>query len=357
MSSLRRRAICVQRAMSTERSSIGGRARARTTAGASVGSANNRSHASTSRISARRKNAVSPTSRWDTARSSSATATAWPSRATLGTSTAIRPGDTPSPAINRSTSTATAWAWARSLAHRQKAISPSTDAGSNDPRSTTAPAARIARRGTRRLQSNIDHARPGCLRAQTKASRVAEASAPGRPATVRRDPRRPLAPAVADASEKSCASSTSTARTAAPQPAARAPPAARSRIRSPASRAPASASSRSWTSIHLGELLLDAASAAVLVRARLGQPRSPARVLLRPHQMRLEPVDPADEPAEQGVGAARRNRGARATVVDPARAAWRTAPPGRAPARADPCRPADRLATHATPGQLARRRP
>ncbi len=37
MSSLRRRAICVQRAMSTERSSIGGRASARTTAPASVG--------------------------------------------------------------------------------------------------------------------------------------------------------------------------------------------------------------------------------------------------------------------------------------------------------------------------------
>ena len=35
MSSLRRRAIWVQRAMSTERSSIGGRASARTTAGAS----------------------------------------------------------------------------------------------------------------------------------------------------------------------------------------------------------------------------------------------------------------------------------------------------------------------------------
>ena len=73
MSSLRRRAIWVQRAMSTERSSIGGRASARTTAPASVGSASSRSQASRSRISARWKNAASPTSRWAIARSSSAT--------------------------------------------------------------------------------------------------------------------------------------------------------------------------------------------------------------------------------------------------------------------------------------------
>ena len=60
MSSLRRRAICVQRAMSTERSSIGARASARTTAGASPGSASSRSQASTSRTSARWKKAASP---------------------------------------------------------------------------------------------------------------------------------------------------------------------------------------------------------------------------------------------------------------------------------------------------------
>ena len=92
MSSLRRRAIWVQRAMSTERSSIGGRASARTTAPASVGSASSRSHASTSRISARWKNAASPTRRCGIARSSSATLTAWPSWVISGTSTAIRPG-------------------------------------------------------------------------------------------------------------------------------------------------------------------------------------------------------------------------------------------------------------------------
>ena len=95
MSSLRRRAIWVQRAMSTERSSIGGRASARTTAAASEGSASSRSQASTSRISARWKNAACPTSRCATARSSSATATAWPSRATSGTSTTISPGRHP----------------------------------------------------------------------------------------------------------------------------------------------------------------------------------------------------------------------------------------------------------------------
>ena len=63
MSILRRREICVQRAMSTERSSIGGRASARTTAPASPGSASRRSQARTSRISARWKNAAAPTRR------------------------------------------------------------------------------------------------------------------------------------------------------------------------------------------------------------------------------------------------------------------------------------------------------
>ena len=94
MSSLRRRAIWVQRAMSTERSSIGARASARTTAGASPGSASSRSQASTSRTSARWKKAASPTKRCATARSSSATATACPSRAVSATITAIWPGAT-----------------------------------------------------------------------------------------------------------------------------------------------------------------------------------------------------------------------------------------------------------------------
>ena len=63
MSSLRRRAICTQRARSTERSPIGGRASARTTAPASPGSTSSRSQAITSRTSARVKNAVAPASR------------------------------------------------------------------------------------------------------------------------------------------------------------------------------------------------------------------------------------------------------------------------------------------------------
>ena len=224
MSSLRRRAICVQRAMSTERSSIGGRASARTTAGASVGSASSRSHASTSRISARRKNAVSPTSRWGTARSSSATATAWPSRVTLGTSTAIWPGDTPSPAISRSTSAATDWAWARSLAQRQNATSPSTDGRLDtirDPpprRPRAAPGAALA----------------GCAPARSRAPRmpprqarraVAEAAhrvgGHGQP----RSPP-PPAPASPTPGRARARRRPARARSAAPRPAARGPPAA-----------------------------------------------------------------------------------------------------------------------------------
>ena len=81
MSSLRRRAIWVTRARSIARSSTGGRASARTTAPASPGSTSSRSHASRSRTSARWKNAAAPASRYGTARSSNATATAWPSRA------------------------------------------------------------------------------------------------------------------------------------------------------------------------------------------------------------------------------------------------------------------------------------
>ena len=58
MSSLRRREIWMQRARSAARSSIGGRASARTTAPASEGSTSSRSQARTSRTSARAKNAA-----------------------------------------------------------------------------------------------------------------------------------------------------------------------------------------------------------------------------------------------------------------------------------------------------------
>ena len=77
-----------------------------------------------SRTSARWKNAAAPMIRCGTARSSSATATAWPSLRTERTSTATDPGETPSRAIRRSTSAATPCAWARSLTQRQKRTSP-----------------------------------------------------------------------------------------------------------------------------------------------------------------------------------------------------------------------------------------
>ena len=124
MSSLRRRAICVQRARSIARSSTGGRASARTTAPASPGSASSRSQASRSRTSARWKKAAAPDSRYGTARSSSATATAWPSPLTERTSTQTSSGATPSRDTSRSTSAATACACARSFAQRQNATSP-----------------------------------------------------------------------------------------------------------------------------------------------------------------------------------------------------------------------------------------
>ena len=118
MSSLRRRAIWVTRARSIARSSTGGRASARTTAPASPGSTSSRSQASRSRTSARWKNAAAPASRYGTARSSNATATAWPSERTERTSTQTSSGATSSRATSRSTSAATACACARSEAQR-----------------------------------------------------------------------------------------------------------------------------------------------------------------------------------------------------------------------------------------------
>ena len=94
MSSLRRRAIWVTRARSIARSSTGGRASARTTAPASPGSTSSRSQASRSRTSARWKNAAAPDRWYGTARSSNATATAWPSARTERTSTHTSSGAT-----------------------------------------------------------------------------------------------------------------------------------------------------------------------------------------------------------------------------------------------------------------------
>ena len=124
MSSLRRRAIWVTRARSIARSSTGGRASARTTAPASPGSTSSRSQASRSRTSARWKNAAAPLRWYGTARSSNATATAWPSARTERTSTQTSSGATSSREISRSTSAATACACARSDVQRQNATSP-----------------------------------------------------------------------------------------------------------------------------------------------------------------------------------------------------------------------------------------
>ena len=169
MSSLRRRAICVQRARSIARSSIGGRASARTTAPASPGSTSSRSHASRSRTSARWKNAAAPESRYGTARSSSAAATAWPSLLTERTSTQTSSGATSSRATSRSTSAATACAWARSLAQRQNATSPAGAPARSSRRlgrrsgsgSTTACAAAMMRAPERKLSPSRTTAASG----------------------------------------------------------------------------------------------------------------------------------------------------------------------------------------------------
>ena len=152
MSSLRRRASCVRRATSTERSSTGGRLSARTTAPESFGSASARSQASTSRTSARWKYAAAPQVRAGTARSSSADAITAPSPFTDRTSTAIRSGGTP-PAISCSASAATACAWARSERARQKRTRPPLTPVSRPGR--TAAAASRMRRPERQLRSSF----------------------------------------------------------------------------------------------------------------------------------------------------------------------------------------------------------
>ena len=238
MSSFRRRAICVQRAMSTERSSTGGRASARTTAAASVGSASSRNHASTSRISARRKNAVSPTTRWATARSSSATATACPSREIAGTSTAIWPGDTPSPAISRSTSAAADWAWARSLAQRQNATSPSAEVGSHEHR----------HRGRGRSEHPARDAQALLERDHVREPRVAHFAFATRRVGRDGQPRPGHRPAPASPKPDRDRAHRPPARARIARTAGRSRTTrSASRIRSPASRAPASASICSWT--------------------------------------------------------------------------------------------------------------
>ncbi len=124
MSSLRRRAIVVQRARSTERSSTGGRVRARTTAAESFGSASARSQAIASLTSGRPKNAADPALRNGTLRSSSAAAISLLSRAEAPVSTQIPSGRLSPDASRCSISRATACASARSLSQRQKRTAP-----------------------------------------------------------------------------------------------------------------------------------------------------------------------------------------------------------------------------------------
>ena len=119
MSSLRRRAMVVQRARSTERSSTGGLVSALTTAAESVGSASARSQAIASRTSGRPKKAADPALRNGTFRSSSAAAISRLSRAEAPVSTQISSGRLSPDASRPSISRATACASARSLAQRQ----------------------------------------------------------------------------------------------------------------------------------------------------------------------------------------------------------------------------------------------
>ena len=123
MSTLRRRASWVSRAMSTECSPTGGRAITRTAAPESAGLASSRSQASRSRTSARWKYAAEPCRRKGSARSSSAAHTTAPSRTADGIRTAIRSGSVPEE-ISPAAAAAMACAWARSEAQRQKRTLP-----------------------------------------------------------------------------------------------------------------------------------------------------------------------------------------------------------------------------------------
>ena len=126
---------------------------------------------------------MAPASRWGTARSSRARATAWPSARTERTSTATSSAGTP-PRTSRSTSAATAWAWARSPAARQKRTLPPAGASRrfsirSASGSTTAPAAATTRCGQRKRALQAHGARAGQLApevAQVLGRRAAQAA-------------------------------------------------------------------------------------------------------------------------------------------------------------------------------------
>ena len=102
-------------------------------------------------------------SRYGTARSSNATATAWPSPRTERTSTHTSSGATSSRATSRSTSAATACACARSFAQRQNATSPPALAVRASFSSRSATGATTAR-AARRIRSPGSDATPRAAR-------------------------------------------------------------------------------------------------------------------------------------------------------------------------------------------------
>ena len=321
MSSLRRRAICVTRARSIARSSTGGRASARTTAPASPGSTSSRSQASRSRTSARWKNAAAPDSRYGTARSSNATATAWPSPRTERTSTQTSSGATSSRAISRSTSAATACACARSEAQRQNATSPPgspCSAFSTGPRHDRL----RRRRGSRSRERNERSSRTTVAAGHSARKSWMFLVAAPRKRWI--------------AWSSSAAAVTLPARREQPQQQAlreagvlelvdqHVPVAARraARARAASSRSRRKLRSTRSPDVERARLLEHRARArrrarrtrARAARSSAGRPR---RVVVRRHQLVLEPVDALDDRAQRGARVAAQVVVAQRQVVDP----------------------------------------
>ncbi len=302
MSSLRRRAIWVQRAMSTERSSIGGRASARTTAAASEGSASSRSQASTSRISARWKKAASPTS----AMGHGALLERDGHRLALARDR--RHHDDDRPRIDALTGDQALDIPGHRLGLRAiVGAAPELHLAARDASGTPIP--RQPARGTQdtlraalALAVELDHAPPGGLKAAHRAPirrhGSAAAPAPGRPppSDTGRERSRTRLAAARSSSWASSMSRCSNWRS--PPGCSRARRSA-SRTTSPASRAPRLGQHPLVRPVDLGELPLDRPAAG-----GSDEPRGPGRVGLGADQLGLQPVDPAHKAAEQRVGAA-----------------------------------------------------
>ena len=317
MSSLRRRAICVTRARSIARSSTGGRASARTTAPASPGSTSSRSQASRSRTSARWKNAAAPDSRYGTARSSNATATAWPSPRTERTSTHTSSGATSSRATSRSTSAATACACARSEVQRQNATSPPGSPRNVSPRARGGEDALArAERGLQPRDGRRSATRPGSP-ARSWSRPRGSGGWPGSSsaAAVTSPAAAPQAVAAAGPARSSRPAARRRARGGGARPAAHARGrCVRSRrklwsTRSPTSSVPGLVEHSLVRAVERGEL--------ALARAVLGQRGGPRRVVGGRDELVLEPVDALDDRAEGGARVAAQVVVAQRQVVDP----------------------------------------